>query len=371
MRFTRIERRGGALLLFAFVCLLALAALSAGCGEKEQAERPVLVKTQRAGAASRAAEESFPGTVRGRYETNLSFQIGGQILARNVEAGSRVRAGDVLMVLDAKDAIQQANQGDAQVASARAQLKLAQNNLARYSQLYEENAVPAAVRDQYQTNYDAAFAAYQQALAQAAQGHNSVGYTNLTAGADGVVTSVAAEEGQVVAAGQTVMTLVQTDELEIEIAVPENRLGEAAVGADADVTFWALEGSARGVVREVAPMADAASRTYRVRVLVPNPPAGMQLGMTASVALGRAEGDDEGAADAAAELPLSAIYQTGDVPEVWVVTEDHTVARKAVTAVSFGKDTVRVTGLSPDAIVVTAGVHRLREGQAVRLEADE
>ena len=53
------------------------------------------------------------------------------------------------------------------------------------------------------------------------------------------------------------------------------------------------------------------------------------------------------------------------------MTEDHTVARKAVTAVSFGKDTVRVTGLSPDAIVVTAGVHRLREGQAVRLEADE
>ena len=365
MRFTTNERGGAALLLALALC----AAVLAGCGREQAAEKPLLVRTQQASVERGAAEDTFSGTVRGRYETNLSFQIGGQILSRNVEAGSRVRAGDVLMVINAKDAIQQANQGDAQVASARAQLKLAQNNLARYSQLYEEDAVPASVRDQYQTNYDAAFAAYQQALAQAAQGHNSVGYTNLTAGADGVITNVAAEEGQVVAAGQTVMTLVQTGELEVEIAMPENRLAEATVGTPATVTFWALGTSADGTVREVAPMADAASRTYKVRVAVPNPPAGMQLGMTASVQLAKAKADE--AADAGMELPLSAIYQTGDTPEVWVVTDDHTVMRKAVTVTSFGKDTVRVTGLSPDAVVVTAGVHRLRDGQAVRLEAGE
>lgn len=365
MRFTPIERKSIALVLAC--AMLAAMALLAGCGKEKPEEKPVLVKTQRAGAAHGTAAETFSGTVHGRYETNLSFQVGGQILSRNVEVGSRVQAGDVLMAINAKDVIQRANQGDAQVASARAQLKLAQANLVRYSQLYEEEAVPAAVRDQYQTNYDAAFAAYQQALAQAAQGHNSVGYTNLTAGADGVISSIAAEEGQVVAAGQTVMTLVQTDELEIEIAVPESRLAEVAVGTPAEVTFWALRDAvAEGTVREVAPMADAASRTYKVRVSVPDPPAGLKLGMTASVAFAPAGSDETGI-----ELPLTAIYQTGDAPAVWVVGEDRTVSLKEVHAVSFGKDSVRVTGLAPDAVVVTAGVHRLREGQAVRLEADE
>ena len=303
---------------------------------------------------------TYAGTVRGRYETNLAFQVGGQILARNVQEGSRVRAGDTLMVINAKDVVQQSNAGDAQVAQARAQLDLAQRNLARYSELYQEDAVAASVLDQYQANYDAAFATYQQALATAAQGHNALGYTNLTAGADGVISKIDAEEGQVVAAGQTVMTLVQTDELEVEIAVPENHIEDVAVGTPVKVSFWALSQEVDGTVREVAPMADSTSRTYKVRVSVPNPPEGMQLGMTASVAIRH---DDA--------LPLSAIYQTGDSPEVWVVTDDDTATLKSVAVENFGDNTVLVHGLAPTDVVVTAGVHKLREGQAVRTEADK
>ena len=310
---------------------------------------------------------TYAGTVRGRYETNLAFQVGGQILARNVQEGSRVRAGDTLMVINAKDVVQQSNAGDAQVAQARAQLDLAQRNLARYSELYQEDAVAASVLDQYQANYDAAFATYQQALATAAQGHNALGYTNLTAGADGVISKITAEEGQVVAAGQTVMTLVQTDELEVEIAVPENHIEDVAVGTPVKVSFWALSQEVDGTVREVAPMADSTSRTYKVRVSVPNPPEGMQLGMTASVAVRQSDGN----ASSGAVLPLSAIYQTDDAPEVWVVTDDNTVALKSVEVENFGDNTVLVHGLAPTDVVVTAGVHKLREGQAVRTEADK
>ena len=120
---------------FGAAALLAVTVLFSGCGHKEVAQdKPMLVKTQQAGLGASAESGSYSGTVKGRHETNMSFQVGGQILARNVQAGSRVRAGDVLMVIDARDVVQQANQGDAQLASARAQLSLAEKNLERYTQ---------------------------------------------------------------------------------------------------------------------------------------------------------------------------------------------------------------------------------------------
>ncbi len=352
----------------AIACAMVLLVSAAGCGQKQAVqEKPALVKTQQAGDQAGTAAGVYAGTVRGRYETNMAFQVGGQILARNVQVGSRVQAGDTLMVIDAKDVVQKANQGEAAVSQARAQLELAQKNLARYTELYQAQAVSAAVLDQYQTNYDAAFASYQNALAQAAQGHNAVGYTNLIAGAVGVVSAVQAEEGQVVGAGQTVLTLVQTDELEVEINVPESRLADAVVGKPVRVSFWALGGSVDGVIREVAPMADSAARTYRVRVSIPQPPQGMELGMTASVSL-----EENGpSAEGASVLPLSAIYQTGADPQVWVVQEDHTVALRTVSVENFDANNVLVHGLRPGDLVVTAGVHKLREGQEVRTEADE
>ena len=342
--------------LLAVLCAALLVLGAAGCGSKEAApEKAPLVKTQQAGGNAGAVEGVYAGTVKGRYETNMAFQVGGQIISRNVQAGSLVHAGDTLMVIDARDVVQQANQGEAAVGQARAQLELAQKNLARYTELYNESAVAASVLDQYQTNYDAAFASYQNALA------------NLTAGADGVITAVQAEEGQVVAAGQTVLTLVQTGELEVEINVPENRVAELQEGTPVRVSFWALHTDAEGTVREIAPMADPAARTYRVRVSILQPPAGMELGMTASVALAQSDTDDA----AASVLPLAAIYQTGDTPQVWVVTDDDTVTLKDVTVEEFNGDQVIVHGLQPTDLVVTAGVHKLRDGQQVRTEADD
>ena len=352
---------------FGAAALLAVTVLFSGCGHKEAAlDKPMLVKTQQAGLGTSAESGSYSGTVKGRHETNMSFQVGGQILARNVQAGSRVRAGDVLMVIDARDVVQQANQGDAQLASARAQLSLAEKNLERYTQLYQENAISRATLDQYQTNYDAAFAAYRSALAQQKQGHNSLGYTNLTAGANGVVSSISAEEGQVVAAGQTVLTLVQTGEMEVEISVPENKVSELTLGMPVSVNFWALKGRADGTIREISPMADPTARTYKVRVAIPEPPEGMQLGMTANVSI---KGADNAGAEGAV-LPLAAIFQDGDTPQVWVVDEDNKLTAKAVTVENLGDDKVLVTGLNATDLIVTAGVHKLHEGQTVRTEAD-
>ena len=195
--------------VMAAACVLLV--LASGCGKKEEAAaRPPMVKYQRVSESTAESASSYAGTVRGRYETNLAFQVGGQILSRNVQLGDRVAAGQVLMTIDPKDVAQKANQGDAAVQSAEAQLALAEANYARYQQLYAADAVSAMVLDQYRTSYEAALAAYNNAAAQAAQAQNALSYTQLTATGDGVISAVNAEAGQVVAAGTPVMSLVQS-----------------------------------------------------------------------------------------------------------------------------------------------------------------
>ena len=303
--------------------IIAASFFSVGCNEQTVAPKPPVVKVQQVTLSNTAVEENYSGVVRGRYETNLSFQVGGKIISRDVQIGSVVKAGEILMTLDPKDVVEQSNSAEAQVASSLAQLKLAKANLERYTELFKSEAIAAAVLDQYKTQFDAAQAAYDAAVAQAKQTKNALGYTHLTADADGVISAVNAEVGQVVAAGQTVLTLVQTNEFEVVVNVPENKISAVQIGQRATVTFWATGDAVVGNVREISPMADAASRTFAVKISLPELHANkIQLGMTANVSMPPEISSD------AIILPLSAIYQTGDTTQVWLVDGGKVLLKK-------------------------------------------
>jgi len=343
-----------------YLTLILTAALAAftGCGTDAAKEvPPPLVRTMTVGDAA-ASEGGYTGTVRGRYETRLAFQVGGQILSRNVNVGAHVRAGDVLMVIDARDVQQQANATSAAAQAARSRYELARTERARYEQLYAAQAISEAMLDQYRTNERAAEAAYRQAVAQDTASHNALGYTNLVAGADGVISNITAEEGQIIAAGQTVMTLTQESEREIEIAVPESRLAEVSVGMPAAVALWANSTAYTGTLRELSPVPDATTRTYTARIALTDAPADLPLGMTARVRLGASVQNG-------VSIPLSALYQTGDTAQVYVV-EDDAVHLVPVTVTAFRTNDALVTGLPQGARIVTAGVHQLHEGEKVR-----
>lgn len=324
-----------------------------------------LVQTTVIRVSEPAQDYSYSGEVRGRYESQLAFQVGGKIIKRNVDLGSTVNAGDALMEIDAKDIAQTVNANAAQVYSAQSQLKLAENNLNRYRQLYEQNAISQAQLDQYQSAYDAAVAAVQQTSAQYTQGANQLGYSILYANSAGVISGINAETGQIVSAGQSVLTLVQDGEREIEINVPENRIEELRKAEQIQVTFWALPGvAADGKVREISPIANKISRTFKVRISLLNPPAEIKLGMTSTVTVVHSGSKQT------ASIPLSAIYQTGDTPNVWIVQND-TVTLRPIKVSLFKDNQVEVLeGLQNSDVVVTAGVHKLKEGQKVRTAGD-
>lgn len=344
------------------VAVFAVCFLLAGCAGKEMVrEEAPLVRTQLVRMDGAGRTVSYSGEVRGRFESQLAFQVSGKIVRRTIDLGSAVKAGDTLMEIDPKDISQAVAVSSAQVYSAESQLKLAESNLRRYRQLYEQQAVSRAQYEQYQSAYDAALAAARQAAAQHAQSSNQLGYSVLQADGAGVISAVNAEVGQVVSAGQAVVTLVRDSEREVEIDVPENRGEELRKAGRISVTFWALPGvTVAGKVREVAPMADKVSRTYKVRVSLPDCPPEVRLGMTASVTV-TAAGKEK-----TAYIPLAAVYQTGDSPAVWVV-ENGAVSLRTVKLGAFGDGRVELlAGLRDGETIVTAGVHKLREGQKVR-----
>ncbi|WP_094602782.1 Multidrug resistance protein MdtA [Sporomusa silvacetica DSM 10669] len=325
-----------------------------------------VVRTAVVGAAAATQGYTYSGEVRGRYESQLAFQVSGKIIKRNVELGSVINAGDVLMQIDPKDIQQTVNSTSAQVYSAESQLRLAESNLNRFRQLYEQGAVGRMAYEQYVSAYEVAAAAVQQASAQHTQGANQLDYSLLRADRPGVISAILAEMGQVVSAGQPVLTLVQDGEREVEISVPENRIEELRKAQQLKVTFWALSNvKVDGRVREIAPMADPVTRTYKVRISLLNPPPEMKLGMTAAVTL------LGGNTQQTVSIPLAAIYQNGSMPAVWVVTTGDSITLRPIKTGQFGAGTIQVLeGLQQGERIVTAGVHKLNEGQKVKLGGD-
>lgn len=360
VRFGAISRSSAR--LFGVLALCGAAILLTACSKPvERVEDVRPVRAIRASAEQAQAMAEFSGEVRARVESRLGFRVPGKIVARKVDVGSVVRRGQVLMQLDPQDLQLAQLQAGAALKAAESNRDLAQAELRRYQELREKNFVSQAVLDAKQTAARAAQASYEQAQAALRNQVNQAAYATLVADADGVVTGVDAEVGQVVAAGIPVVRVAQAGDKEIAIAIPEDRVATVRAQRDVRVRIWALPGrSFIGQVRELAPAADPATRTYSAKITILDPPPEIRLGMSAYVAFAARSQQD------ALRLPLSALTRNGEGSAVWVV-ENGAVGLTPVQVVGTTGHDVLVEGVSVGQTVVTAGVNLLQPGQKVKL----
>ena len=356
--------------VFAVTAALALAA----CSRPEAPQEPIRsVKLITVSASSVGAQNEYAGDVRARVESRLGFRVGGKLLQRPAEVGQRVKAGQLLAQLDANDLALASQAAQAQVSAAQTQRNLAAADLKRFTDLKAQGFVSGAEIERRQATLQAAEAALRQAQAQGAVQGNQAAYTRLLADAAGVVLSVDAEVGQVVAAGTPVVRVARDGARDVVFAVPEDRLAQLRVGQSAQVRLWAAATGAPGngaplggVVREVAASADTATRTYQVKLSLPDG-AAVPLGATAYVALPA----QEGAVPALIQLPTSALMASAsggpNGSAVWVFdAASQTVQpRPVVVAGANGNLIVIAAGLKPGEEVVAAGTHVLSPGQKV------
>jgi RND family efflux transporter MFP subunit len=342
--------------------LLALASLSA-CGKKQEAEPPPRPAMTMVVEPSPSWDTALSGTVQPQVQSPLGFRVLGQIIARPVNVGDRVRAGQMLAALDPLSLELAARSAAATLASARAQYDNAAGVEARQAELLARKTAAQATFDTAEQARAAAQASMAQAEAALAKAKEQLSYAVLKADYDGVVTATSAEVGQTVSPGQAVVTLAEPTRRDAVIDAPDGFAEVLSVGQRFAVTMQ-LDPSRQvsGEVREIAPQSDAATRMRRIKIGLDKPPEAFRLGATISARL-------DASAGAAIRLPETALLQEGETTQVFVV-DPKTLAvslRKIEVAPDRDGRWIVRAGLEAGERVVTAGVHRLQAGQVVRI----
>jgi RND family efflux transporter MFP subunit len=343
---------------------LILLSVLAACQKEEKAAsqsirpvRTVTVELQEGGETV-----SLTGEIQPRYQADLGFRVNGKILERPVDVGTQVKKGDLLARLDPQQYRQDLEVAKAEVAKADAEVTRSQAQEYRQRELLKNGHTTQVAYDQALKTFKTAQAEAGAARARQVQASENLGYTDLRADNDGVISAIGADPGQVVSSGQMVARLAQPGEREAVFNIAEGTLKSRPKDPTVTVHLVSnLEIETTGNVRYVSPQADPATRTYTVRVSLPDAPPQMRLGanVVGTVTL------DQGQI---VSIPGSALFQKDGKPAVWLVEKDSTVQLKPITVQRYQGDSVIVgDGLAQGDVVVTAGVQKLLPGQKVAL----
>lgn len=355
----------------ASVALLGVVALAvSGCSDEKKAEtkeilRPVkLVEIAKAGD-TRSLD--YSGAVKARVEMNLGFRVAGKITERRVNIGDRVKPGDLIARIDATDYELAAKTAEANLNAAEKGVATADLANKRAQQLYDKSVTAKSQMEQASLSYDQAVSTRDAAASSLDQAKNQVNYAELRSDHTGIVTAISADAGTVVASGTPVATVALDGEKEVQIAVSENDIAAFKPGKTVKASFWSdsklvLDGK----VREVSGSADPQSRTFAVRVSLPNDDR-VLLGMTATIEA------DVGNAAAHVAIPLAALAERDGKKIVWVVDRGGaTVHARDIIVADFTAEGVAVSeGLRSGDLVVAAGTQFMTENLKVKLPGQQ
>jgi RND family efflux transporter MFP subunit len=340
----------------------------AGCQEAEEREAEIRpVRTVVVDPKPIEDDRTAVGEIKPRTETDFAFRVSGKLVSRAVDVGVLVQAGEVLARIDDQDYRNKAKSAEADVESAKAVLVEAESAEQRQKQLLDQGTTTRANYDAALKNLRSAKARLDSSNAALELAMDQLRYSELKADFSGIVTAVGAEPGQVINVGQAIVRMARPEEKDAVFAIAESAFKERpASPPEVEVSLLSNPGIvAEGVLREVSPVADPATRTFQVKVALKDPPEQMRFGTSV-----RGRLKEETAP--VVVLPGSALFDKEGKPAVWLFdAASGTVSLRNVTVNRFETDRVIVTdGLAKGDIVVTAGVNRLRESQRVKLMAE-
>ena len=278
-----------------------------------------------------AAVQSAPASVAGGYDgvveavrqTVVAAQVAGAITAIEVRVGDSVKAGQLLMRIDARVAEQSAAASEAQLLSAQALLEVARKDYDRQRQLYQQKFISAAALDQAESQFKASQAQAAALRAQASASRSQSGLAVVRAPYAGVVAEVPVQLGDMAMPGRALLTLYEPGALRATAAVPQSAVPASLQGAKVELP--GLPEERRWIVptqTQLLPTVDAATHSVELRLGLPAGLAGVAPGMFARVWL-------PGAAGAAAGrlyVPAGAVVRRGEMTGVYTV-DDKGVAR--------------------------------------------
>jgi RND family efflux transporter MFP subunit len=343
----RIKAQGAA----AALSILLAVSLPTGCHKKEASadsqKLPVAhVRVQIVESKKRLATEDVVGTVRAKLHAAIEAKVSGRIEKMLVAPGQTVTAGELLAQLDARE-----------IQARLDQSLVLREQYARDTERLRRLLTDSAVSRQ---EFETVESHYRVAAASVTEGETMLGYTKIVAPFDGVVTRKLADVGDLATPGRTLLEIDDPKALRLEADVPEALIKRVQLGAKLEVRLAAQDDAITGVVSEIAPIADPASRTFNVKLDLPGG-AGLQAGQFARVTVPVGETH-------ALRVPASAVVQRGQMELVFVVVEDRTQLRLVKSGKHMGNEIELVSGVSPGEQVVAEGASQLHDGQPVEVK---
>lgn len=293
-------------------------------------------------AGRHQAVEEVVGTVRARRRAVIEAKVSGRIVVLTAVPGRPVRAGEVLLEVEAREI-------GARIEQARAVLEQAERELVRFTTLLKQEAVTRA-------EYDGVESRQRVAKAALLEAETLGSYTRVTAPFDGVVVRKLADVGDLAAPGRGLLEIEDPASVRLEADVPLQLVDRVKLGDRLTVTVvGTAERTMEAVVSEIEPTADSASRTFRMKLDLP-PESGARAGAFGRVSVPVAEAE-------VLRVPAAAVQVRGQMEVAFVVSEDRARLRLVKTGKRSGTEVEVVSGLMVGERVVVAGGEKLLDGQ--------
>ncbi|WP_245442587.1 efflux RND transporter periplasmic adaptor subunit [Mesorhizobium hawassense] len=319
--------------------------------------------TQTVALADYAPRTSLTGVIAARTLNNLSFRVGGRVAERMVDVGQHVDQGTVLARIDPQEQQSDLRSAQADLDAAQAQLTQAAATYQRQKTLLSQGFTTRRDFDTANQTLKVAQGSVDAAQSALSNANENLSYTELKAGAAGVITARQVEAGQVVQAAQTVFTIAEDGDRDAVFNVQETLVAQTPPSPAVTITLLGdPQVRAVGKVREISPAVDTASGSIRVKIGIPDTPAGMPLGAAVI-------GTVSARSVKAILLPWQALTSTAGKPAVWIVDpSSKAVSTAPVEVLAFDSGVVVVDkGLREGQSVVTAGGQLLSPGQTIEV----
>lgn len=321
-----------------------------GCGSKDNGDShslpAVSVQAQIVENKKRVAAEEDIGTVRAKLHAVIEAKVSGKIEQMLVVPGQSVTNGQLLATIDAREI-------QARYDQAVAVRQQTESDFKRASDLFAQKTLS-------QSEFDAIQSKFRVATAAATEAETLLGYTKIIAPFGGIITRKNADVGDLASPGKSLLEMEDASRLRLEADVPEALIDKIKLGDLLPVRISALETNLSGIVSEIAPAADPNSRTFVVKLDLPQMP-GLRAGQFGRVAV--PAGDVS-----ALRVPASAVIQRGQMELLFVVVNGHAQLRIVKTGARVGDEVEIVSGLDSGETVATSGVNHLLDGQPVTVQ---
>ena len=295
---------------------------------------------------ARPASEEVVGTVRAKLRAAIEAKVSGRIEALLVAPGQTVKSGELIAQLDAREI-------QAKLDQALAMREQATRDLARARELMEKKITT-------QAEFDSVQARERVAVGLVKETETMLGYTKLVAPFNGIVTRKLADVGDLATPGKPIVEMEDPSALRFEADVPEALIGNVKLGAKLPVRVGAVPTPIEGTVVEMAPVADAASRTFLVKLDLP-PTEAARSGQFGRVWVATGESQT-------IRVPAAALIARGQMDTVFVADKNHAQLRIVRTGKRTDGETELLSGINPGESVIIEGAEQLRDGQPITLK---